>query len=56
MALISKYKNNKGTFWRFTIEKGKDEITGKRKRISNSGFKTKKEAKLAAYKQKMKGD
>ncbi|MFP3355285.1 Arm DNA-binding domain-containing protein, partial [Pseudoalteromonas sp. SIMBA_153] len=37
-------KNKKGYTYSFTIELGKDPITGKRKQVTRRGFETKKEA------------
>lgn len=48
MAGFSKYKNKSGEFWKFTYYGGIDPKTGKRKRSTKRGFKTKKEAQLAA--------
>lgn len=49
MATITSYKNNKGKdFYKYQIDAGVNIATGKRKRISKSGFRTKTEAKEAA--------
>lgn len=49
MASFSKYKTkNKGELWLFKIDVGKDPATGERKSTTKRGFKTKKEAQLAA--------
>lgn len=37
----------RGDTWRFTVDLGKDPITGKRRQKTHSGFKTKKEAQAA---------
>ncbi|MDN7145172.1 site-specific integrase [Liquorilactobacillus mali] len=47
MASIKKYKNKKGTFWRFQVFEGRDS-SGKQKVSKRQGFITKKEAKIAA--------
>ncbi|MEH7801427.1 Arm DNA-binding domain-containing protein, partial [Bacillus pumilus] len=41
-------KNKKGYTYSFTIELGKDPITGKRKQVTRRGFETKKEAEVVA--------
>lgn len=49
MASFDKYKTkNKGELWMFKIDVGKDPITGERKTTTRRGFKTLREAKLAA--------
>ncbi|HLS07741.1 site-specific integrase [Lentibacillus sp.] len=45
-----KAKNKKGYTWAFTIDRGVDPSTGKRKQITRRGFNTSKEAELAATK------
>lgn len=42
------YYRKRGNKWSFTIDIGTDPITGKRKQKTKSGFKTKKEAEIAA--------
>lgn len=42
------YFRKRGAFWHYTVEIGIDPKTGKRKQQSKGGFKTKKEAQLAA--------
>lgn len=49
MASITKYKNNKGTFYRAVVYIGLDQ-NGKQKQKKKSGFKTKKEATIWANK------
>nr|WP_054756687.1 site-specific integrase [Liquorilactobacillus satsumensis] len=49
MASYTKYKTNKGMFWRFQVSY-EDPITGKRKQKGKGGFSTKKEAKSFAEK------
>ncbi|MGV3466381.1 MAG: tyrosine-type recombinase/integrase [Heyndrickxia sp.] len=44
------YFRKRGNKWSFTMDVGKDAITGKRKQITRSGFKTKKEASEEAAK------
>ncbi|WP_438446822.1 tyrosine-type recombinase/integrase [Gorillibacterium sp. sgz5001074] len=44
------YFRQRGDKWSFTINAGKDPITGKRKQIVRSGFNTEKEAQKAAAK------
>ena len=39
------YFRKRGEKWSFTMDVGKDPITGKRKQITKGGFKTKKVAK-----------
>lgn len=39
------YFRKRGEKWSFTMDVGKDPITGKRKQITKGGFKTKKAAK-----------
>lgn len=41
------YVRKRGSNWSFTVDVGKDPITGKRKQKTKSGFKTKKEAESA---------
>lgn len=41
------YFRKRGDKWSFTLDVGKDELTGKRKQKTKSGFKTKKEAEKA---------
>ncbi|MDF2854245.1 MAG: integrase [Neobacillus sp.] len=41
------YIRKRGTKWAYTVDIGKDPLTGKRKQKSRSGFKTKKEAQAA---------
>ncbi|SDF73624.1 AP2-like DNA-binding integrase domain-containing protein [Fontibacillus panacisegetis] len=38
------YFRKRGTTWSFSVEIGRDPVTGKRKQKTVSGFKTKKEA------------
>jgi integrase len=40
------YFRKRGVNWSFTVDVGTDPVTGKRKQISRSGFKTKKEAQV----------
>lgn len=47
MAYFRKYKGKNGDIWSFTVDVGRDPLTGKRKQITRRGFKTKKEAKEA---------
>ncbi|MGV3467360.1 MAG: tyrosine-type recombinase/integrase [Heyndrickxia sp.] len=42
------YYRQKGKGWQFTIDIGKDPVTGKRKQMSKGGFKSEKEAQKAA--------
>jgi integrase len=44
------YFRKRGSKWAFTMDVGKDPLTGKRKQITRSGFKTKKEAQEEAAK------
>ena len=46
--LVYKRQGKKGTTYTYRLEAGRDPITGKRKRVSKSGFKTAKEARAAA--------
>lgn len=46
--LVYKRENKKGFSWTYRIEAGRDPITGKRKQVTKSGFKTAKEARAAA--------
>lgn len=48
MASFKKYKNNSGEFWLFKMTTGIDPETGKYKHTTRRGFKTKKEAQIAA--------
>lgn len=48
MASFSKYKNKSGEFWKFQTYTTIDPKTGKRRLTTRRGFKTKKEAQLAA--------
>lgn len=45
MAKIVEYSNSKGKLYRFRVYAGIDELTGKKKYIKRSGFKTKAQAK-----------
>ena len=45
MAKITEYQTSKGTFYRFRVYAGIDEMTGKKKYIKRAGFKTKAAAK-----------
>lgn len=44
------YIRKRGSNWSYTIDAGTDPVTGKRKQSSRSGFRTKKDAELAASK------
>lgn len=47
MATIQQYKKSDGTTaWLYKVYMGKDPVTGKEKRTTRRGFKTKKEASL----------
>jgi integrase len=48
MASFQKYKTKDGEKWMFKMDVGIDPTTGKRKTTTRRGFKTKKEAQLAA--------
>src|SRR5690625_5329725 len=48
MASFSKYKNKSGEYWMFKAYTGIDPKTGKRKKTTRRGFKTKREAQEAA--------
>lgn len=48
MARIYKKETKKGVSWGYVIYAGTDPVTGKDKRIYKQGFKTQKDAKLAA--------
>lgn len=50
MASFQKYKTKDGEKWMFKMDVGIDPATGKRKTTTRRGFKTKKEAQLAAAK------
>lgn len=50
MASFQKYTTKSGQLWLFKIDTGIDPKTGKRKTTTRRGFKTKKEAQLAATK------
>ncbi|MNW45653.1 Transposase [compost metagenome] len=51
MASFQKYKTkNKGELWLFKLDVGKDPQSGDRKTTTRRGFKTKKEAQMAASK------
>lgn len=47
MATIKQYSNHKGDFWMFTAYLGKDPMTGRDKRTTRRGFKSKRAAKTA---------
>lgn len=47
-VLLQGYFRKRGSLWSFSIELGRDPETGKRKQKTVSGFKTKKEAQIAA--------
>ncbi|MEE6450498.1 site-specific integrase [Gottfriedia acidiceleris] len=49
MASFQKYQTKEGTKWMFMAYTTIDPMTGKKKRTTRRGFKTKKEAQLAAY-------
>jgi hypothetical protein len=42
------YFRKRGSLWSFSLDIGRDPRTGKRKQKTVSGFKTKKEAQIAA--------
>jgi type VI protein secretion system component Hcp len=42
--------HKRGEKWAYMVNVAKDPVTGKRRQITKSGFKIKKEAQLAAYK------
>ena len=46
--LVYKRQGKKGITYTYRIEAGRDPVTGKRKCITKSGFKTAKEARVAA--------
>lgn len=49
MASFSKYQKTDGTWaWMFKVDLPRDPVTGKRRQTTKRGFKTKKEAQLAA--------
>ena len=45
---VYKRENKKGISWTYCIEAGRNPATGKRRRVTKSGFKTAKEARAAA--------
>lgn len=50
MASFQKYTTKQGQMWSFTLDTGINPDTGKRQQAKRRGFKTKKEAQLAAAK------
>ncbi|MFS7001936.1 Arm DNA-binding domain-containing protein [Carnobacterium maltaromaticum] len=48
MASYQKYKTAKGEKWLFKMDVGINPLTGKKKRTTRRGFKTKKEAQIAS--------
>lgn len=42
------YIRKRGKTWYYTVDVGKDPVTGERRQVSKGGFRTKKEAELAA--------
>ena len=48
MARIYKKETKKGVSWGYVVYAGTDPVTGKEKRIYKQGFRTQKDAKLAA--------
>lgn len=50
MASFQKYETKKGQMWLLIMDAGIDPKTGKRQQVKRRGFKTKKEAQLAAVK------